>query len=296
MRRADGVARGGGQGASRCECRGLVTPWDHAVGRRRGVTQSGDVVNGTCSTTGYHRVWGRDQYQQRTVLLATGDAAQAKRTARFRWSAQWISASTQGDGTTYPAGAFPRYSPVSGVQGATPRQLGWCEQLDQDSDAIILAGMTGAHRRGDVRAGQGDGGAHPHERARDDGAVGGAGGPVAVVDRGGGGRARHGRGDRAGERRPGGGAAVGVHCGLVAGAARQLDADVRRVPGRPHVLRADRQGNRPGRRRADLLRRGLLLRARRHRLRVPRPRPARGPRDRPIPSASWPAGVRRRCS
>ncbi|WP_370936909.1 glycoside hydrolase family 15 protein [Amycolatopsis sp. cg13] len=109
---------------------GLATPW-------------GDVVNGDVLNDGYHRVWGRDLYQQATGLLAAGDAAQAKRMAQFLWSSQWISAPTQGDGTTYPAGAFPRYSPVSGVQGATPQQLGCCEQLDQDSDAIILAWMTG---------------------------------------------------------------------------------------------------------------------------------------------------------
>ncbi|WP_406643214.1 glycoside hydrolase family 15 protein [Amycolatopsis sp. WGS_07] len=109
---------------------GLATPW-------------GDVVNGDGLNDGYHRVWGRDLYQQATGLLAAGDAAQAKRMAQFLWSSQWIPAPTQGDGTTYPAGAFPRYSPVSGVQGATPQQLGCCEQLDQDSDAIVLAWMTG---------------------------------------------------------------------------------------------------------------------------------------------------------
>ncbi|WP_084470381.1 glycoside hydrolase family 15 protein [Amycolatopsis benzoatilytica] len=109
---------------------GLSTPW-------------GDVVNGDALNDGYHRVWGRDLYQQATGLLAAGDAAQAKRMAQFLWASQWISAPTQGDGTTYPAGAFPRYSPVSGVQGATPQQLGCCEQLDQDSDAIMLAWLTG---------------------------------------------------------------------------------------------------------------------------------------------------------
>jgi glucoamylase len=59
------------------------------------------------------------------------------------WNSQFIAAPTAGDGTTYPAGAFPRYSPVSGVSGATPQQLGCCEQLDQDSFAIVLAWMTG---------------------------------------------------------------------------------------------------------------------------------------------------------
>ncbi|GAA3563134.1 glycoside hydrolase family 15 protein [Amycolatopsis ultiminotia] len=109
---------------------GLATPW-------------GDVVNGDDLNDGYHRVWGRDLYQQATGLLAAGDAEQAKRMARFLWEAQWIPAPTAGDGTTYPAGAFPRYSPVSGVSGATAQQLGCCEQLDQDADAIMLAWLTG---------------------------------------------------------------------------------------------------------------------------------------------------------
>ena len=61
------------------------------------------------------------------------------------WNSQYIDTSTPGDGTgtTYSPGSFPRYSPVSGVNGATPQQLGCCEQLDQDSFAIILAWMTG---------------------------------------------------------------------------------------------------------------------------------------------------------
>ena len=58
-------------------------------------------------------------------------------------SKQYIGSPTQGDGTTYPAGSFPRYSPVSGIGGAAPQQLGCCEQLDQDSFAIILAWQTG---------------------------------------------------------------------------------------------------------------------------------------------------------
>jgi glucoamylase len=109
---------------------GLATPW-------------GNVVNGDSLNDGYHRVWGRDLYQQATGLIAAGDTAQAKRMAQFMWNSQFIATPTAGDGTTYPAGAFPRYSPVSGVSGATAQQLGCCEQLDQDSFAIILAWMTG---------------------------------------------------------------------------------------------------------------------------------------------------------
>ena len=109
---------------------GLSTPW-------------GDFTNGDNLNDGYHRVWGRDLYQQATGLIAAGDTAQAKRMAQFLWNSQWIGSPTAGDGTTYPAGAFPRYSPVSGVAGATPQQLGCCEQLDQDAAAIVLAWTTG---------------------------------------------------------------------------------------------------------------------------------------------------------
>ncbi|MFI5606545.1 glycoside hydrolase family 15 protein [Amycolatopsis sp. NPDC051903] len=108
----------------------LATPW-------------GDVVNGDALNDGYHRVWGRDLYQQATGLLAAGDIAQPKRMAQFLWNSQWIGSPTPGDGTTYPAGAFPRYSPVSGVAGASAQLLGCCEQLDQDADAIVLAWLTG---------------------------------------------------------------------------------------------------------------------------------------------------------
>ncbi|EOD59697.1 glycoside hydrolase family 15 protein [Amycolatopsis vancoresmycina] len=109
---------------------GLATPW-------------GDFTNGDHLNDGYHRVWGRDLYQQATGLLAAGDSAQAKRMAQFLWNSQWIGSPTAGDGTTYPAGSFPRYSPVSGVAGASAQQLGCCEQLDQDADAILLAWLTG---------------------------------------------------------------------------------------------------------------------------------------------------------
>ncbi len=109
---------------------GLATPWGAGV--------DGDALN-----DGYHRVWGRDLYQQATGLLAAGDAAQARRMAEFLWNRQYIATPTPGDATTYPAGSFPRYSPVSGVAGATPQQLGCCEQLDQEADAIILAYSTG---------------------------------------------------------------------------------------------------------------------------------------------------------
>ncbi|MBO0840551.1 MAG: glucan 1,4-alpha-glucosidase, partial [Sciscionella sp.] len=109
---------------------GFATPW-------------GDDVNGDNLNDGYHRVWGRDLYEQATGLLAAGDTAQPLRMAKFLWDKQFIATSTPGDGTTYPPGSFPRYSPVSGVSGASAQQLGCCEQLDQDSYAIVLAKLTG---------------------------------------------------------------------------------------------------------------------------------------------------------
>jgi glucoamylase len=79
---------------------------------------------------GYHRVWGRDLYQQATGLIADGDTAQALRMTQFLWNSQYEST-----GQT-----FPRYSPVG---GSTDGELGCCEQLDQDGFAILLAWMTG---------------------------------------------------------------------------------------------------------------------------------------------------------
>jgi glucoamylase len=107
---------------------GFGTPW-------------GDFTN---VNDGYHRVWGRDLYQQAMGMIAAGDSGQPLRMAKFMWNLQFIRASTSGDdGTTYPPGSFPRYSPVSGISGATPQELGCCEQLDQDAFAILLAWMTG---------------------------------------------------------------------------------------------------------------------------------------------------------
>jgi glucoamylase len=109
---------------------GFATPW-------------GDFTSGDTLNDGYHRVWGRDLYQQATGLIAAGDSAQALRMAQFMWNSQYIGTNTAGDGTTYPPGSFPRFSPVSGISGAESKQLGCCEQLDQDAFAILLAWMTG---------------------------------------------------------------------------------------------------------------------------------------------------------
>jgi glucoamylase len=108
----------------------LSTPW-------------GDTVGGDELSDGYHRVWSRDLYQQATGLLAAGDRAQAVRMTRWLWDRQQITAWTQGDGVWYGPGSFPRYSPVGGTAGATPQQLGCCEQLDQDAFPIVLADVLG---------------------------------------------------------------------------------------------------------------------------------------------------------
>jgi glucoamylase len=109
---------------------GFATPW-------------GDFTNGDQLNDGYHRVWGRDLYQQATGLIAAGDAAQALRMAQFLWNNQFVGTNTAGAGTNYPRGSLPRYSPVSGINGASPQQLSCCEQLDQEAFAILLAWMTG---------------------------------------------------------------------------------------------------------------------------------------------------------
>ena len=106
-------------------------------------TPWGDYVNGDNLNDGYHRVWARDLYQQATALLAAGDTAQATRMAQWLWNRQQITAWTQGDSIWYGPGSFPRYTPVSGVAGATPQQLGCCEQLDEDAFPIVLAWQTG---------------------------------------------------------------------------------------------------------------------------------------------------------
>jgi glucoamylase len=49
---------------------GFATPW-------------GDFVNGDQLNDGYHRVWGRDLYQQAMGLIAAGDSSQARRMAQF---------------------------------------------------------------------------------------------------------------------------------------------------------------------------------------------------------------------
>ena len=81
---------------------------------------------------GYHRVWGRDLYQQATGLIAAGDSDQASRMAKSLWSSQFVGTPTPGDGTIYQPGSFPRYTPVGGIGAATGKDLGCCEQLDEE--------------------------------------------------------------------------------------------------------------------------------------------------------------------
>ena len=87
---------------------GFGTPW-------------GDFVNGDQPNDGYHRVWGRDLYQQAMGLIAAGNSSQALRMAQFLWSSQFVGTTTPGDGTTYQPGSFPRYTPVSGIGAATAK-------------------------------------------------------------------------------------------------------------------------------------------------------------------------------
>jgi len=110
---------------------GFGTPW-------------GDFVKGDDPNDGYHRVWGRDLYQQAMGLIAAGDSGQALRMAKFLWNSQFVGADMSGDGMTYQPGSFPRYTPVSGIDGATAGDLSCCqEQLDEEAFAILLAWMTG---------------------------------------------------------------------------------------------------------------------------------------------------------
>ncbi len=106
-------------------------------------TPWGDTVAGDALNDGYHRVWARDLYRQATGLVAAGDRDQAVRMTRWLWDHQQITTWTQGDTVWYGPGAFPRYSPVSGVAGASPQQLGCCEQLDEDAYPIVLADQLG---------------------------------------------------------------------------------------------------------------------------------------------------------
>jgi glucoamylase len=103
----------------------------------------GDFVNGDQLNDGYHRVWGRDLYQQAMGLIAAGDSNQALRMAQFSWNSQFVETATSGDGAIYQPGSFPRYTPVSGISAATAKDLGCCEQLDEEAFAILLAWMTG---------------------------------------------------------------------------------------------------------------------------------------------------------
>jgi glucoamylase len=73
---------------------GFGTPW-------------GDFVNGDQPNDGYHRVWGRDLYQQAMGLIAAGDSSQALRMAQFLWSSQFVETTTPGNRTTYQPGSFP---------------------------------------------------------------------------------------------------------------------------------------------------------------------------------------------
>ena len=102
----------------------------------------GDFVNGDQPNDGYHRVWGRDLYQQAMGLIAAGDSARLAHGAVLMGFAVRRN-NDAGRWTTYQPGSFPRYTPVSGIGAATAKDLGCCEQLDEEAFAILLAWMTG---------------------------------------------------------------------------------------------------------------------------------------------------------
>ena len=109
---------------------GFATPW-------------GDFVNGDQPNDGYHRVWGRDLYQQAMGLIAAGNSSQALRMAQFLWNAQFLGATTPGAGrrmrparflaTALSAGAAERRRRTSAAASSWTRRL----------FAILLAWMTG---------------------------------------------------------------------------------------------------------------------------------------------------------
>ena len=202
---------------------GFGTPW-------------GDFVNGDQPNDGYHRVWGRDLYQQAMGLIAAGDSSQALRMAQFLWSSQFVGTTTPGDGTTYQPGSFPRYTPVSGIGAATAKDLGCCEQLDEEAFAILLAWMTGLSdsstyqkikTTADHIAGRGAG---------DDGALGGAIRSIPFVDRGDHRWARRGCGHRAAEQRSRQRSPLGIDSRFLAFEPRRSDVHHRWILGRPSLF------------------------------------------------------------
>ena len=120
--------------------------------------------------------------------------------AQFLWSSQFVGTTTPGDGTTYQPGSFPRYTPVSGIGAATAKDLGCCEQLDEEAFAIVLAWMTG-RRQLRLPEDQNNRRSYCGGGTGDDGALGGAIRSIPFVDRGDHRWAGRGRGHRAAKQR-----------------------------------------------------------------------------------------------
>ena len=119
----------------------LIEAAENRTGWLRAYANMGDRALGPLPA------WGMDQWPSAFVIPKAQHDTQALH--RLVWTLQHgqvefreSTAPVTVDGTTYPAGSFPRYSPVSGVAGASAQQLGCCEQLDQDADAILLAWLT----------------------------------------------------------------------------------------------------------------------------------------------------------
>ena len=131
LRGGDGVARGRRQD--------IPLALTSLASQRHGATSPmADQIK-----DGYHRVWGRDLYQQAMGLIAAGDSGQALRMAHFLWDRQFISADTAGRRDDISTWLVPALQPCQRGRRGDPQQLGCCEQLDQEGFAILLAWMTG---------------------------------------------------------------------------------------------------------------------------------------------------------
>ena len=111
---------------------GFATPW-------------GDFVNGDQPNDGYHRVWGRDLYQQATGLIAAGDSGQASAHGAIPVELAVHRRNHAGRRDDVRARRVSALQPGQrrGIGAATATDLGCCEQLDEEAFAILLAWMTG---------------------------------------------------------------------------------------------------------------------------------------------------------
>ena len=103
----------------------------------------GDFTNGVKNlNNGYHRVWGRDLYQQATGLIARRRLPQALRMAQFMWNNQYIQRQHRREGRHIrPVRSLATAGSAGSVaQRGAARLL---RAVGQDAFAIVLASMTG---------------------------------------------------------------------------------------------------------------------------------------------------------